>query len=231
MTAHVNGVDLFYEVMGTGRPLLMVHGNGEDHTIFAEAAAVLKDEFTCYLVDSRGHGGSTPVGELHYKDMAKDMIALVEHLDLRNVVFYGFSDGGIVGLMAAARCERITALIVSGANLTPFGLKWYWRPVFRAMYLVNRDPKLRLMLREPHIGNADLKMIRMPTLVLAGSRDMIRTAHTRKIASGIPGAQLKILDGEGHGTYVIHEVKIGRIIRAFVRETGGAEEKHAESGR
>ena len=44
-------------------------------------------------------------------------------------------------------------------------------------------------------------------------------------------AILKILDGEGHGTYVIHEEKIGRIIRAFIRETGCAEEKHAESGR
>ena len=59
MIQHVNGIDLFYEVKGTGDPLLMVHGNSEDHTIFDEAAEVLKDRFTVYLVDSRDHGQST----------------------------------------------------------------------------------------------------------------------------------------------------------------------------
>ena len=63
MFVKVNDVDLYYEKMGTGRPLIMVHGNSEDHTIFNEAAEVLKDRFTVYLPDSRNHGQSSVVKE------------------------------------------------------------------------------------------------------------------------------------------------------------------------
>ena len=64
MKVSVNGVEIYYEQTGSGRPLIMVHGNGEDHTIFDKAANVLKDSFTCYLVDSRGHGQSSAVDVL-----------------------------------------------------------------------------------------------------------------------------------------------------------------------
>ena len=102
MIAQVNGIELFYEKAGEGRPLLMVHGNGEDHTIFDRAVGLLKKKYTCYAVDSRCHGRSSAFAELHYEDMARDMIAFMEALDLEDVIFYGFSDGGIVGLLAAA---------------------------------------------------------------------------------------------------------------------------------
>ena len=65
MIASVNGINLYYEVRGNGRPLILLHGNGEDHTIFEEAAEVLSKSFACYLIDSRGHGKSTPVKEYH----------------------------------------------------------------------------------------------------------------------------------------------------------------------
>ena len=51
----VNGIQLFYTKTGQGRPLILVHGNSEDHTIFDEAVHVLREHFTCYAVDSRGH--------------------------------------------------------------------------------------------------------------------------------------------------------------------------------
>ena len=218
MIAHINGMDLFYEKTGSGRPLLMVHGNGEDHTIFKEAVDVLRERFTCYCVDSRGHGQSAPVDVLHYEDMAEDMIQFMEVLDLRDVVFYGFSDGGIVGLLAAARCPRIASLIVSGANLTPEGVKPLLRLFIRAMYLFRKDPKLALMLREPHIGDEILQRVAARTLVLAGIKDIVLEEQTRRIAAAIPGAELRILPGEGHGTYIIHKEKIGQIIRDFVAE-------------
>lgn len=217
MTIYVNGVDLFYEKTGEGRPLIMVHGNGEDHGIFDEAADVLKDKFACYLVDSRGHGKSTPVGELHYRDMADDMIAFMEALDLQDVLFYGFSDGGIIGLMAASKCKRISDLIISGANLNPKGVKWSLRVVFHVMYAVKKDPKVRLMLTEPDIRGEELAGIPARTLVLAGSRDLVSEKQTKQIAAGIPGAELRILEGEDHGSYIVHNRKIGEIIRDFVK--------------
>ncbi len=215
MIAKVNGIELYYDVSGHGRPLVMVHGNGEDHSIFDEAVKLLGERFTCYCVDSRSHGQSTVVGELHYEDMAQDMIAFLEKLDLRDAAFYGFSDGGIVGLLAASRCSRITTLIVSGANLTPKGVKAGLRGFIRFLYLFKKDPKLALMLQEPNIGSDELGKITAKTLVLAGSRDLVLESETRRIAAGIPGAELRILEGEGHGSYIVHKKKIGSIILDF----------------
>ena len=220
MIAHVNGIDLFYEKTGSGRPLLMVHGNSEDHSIFDKAVEVLQSDFTCYCVDSRNHGQSGSVPVLHYEDMAEDMIALMEALDLRDVVFYGFSDGGIIGLLAASRCDRITTLIVSGANVTPFGVKPALRILVRGMHLFMKDAKLALMLNEPLIGDDVLHRITARTLVLAGSKDLIKERETRHIADVIPGAKLQILEGEGHGSYIVHKTKIAELIRAFVKEEG-----------
>jgi len=215
MIAHVNGIDLFYEKTGEGRPLVLVHGNGEDHTIFDEAVELLSSRFTCYAVDSRCHGQSGGTGDLHYRDMAADMLAFMEELDLKDVVFYGFSDGGIVGLMAAARTDRITTLITSGANTNPTAVKMSLRLLIRGMYLFKKDPKLELMLTEPHISDDTLRSIRAKTLVLAGSKDVIPEEETRHIAAVVPGAELRILEGESHGSYIVHNTKIAELIGEF----------------
>ena len=213
-----NGIQLYYDVKGNGRPLILLHGNGEDHTIFEEAAEVLSQQYRCYLVDSRGHGQSTPVSELHYQEMADDMIAFMEKLDLKDVVFYGFSDGGIIGLLAAMRCDRITDLITSGANLTPNGVKTGLKLFFQGVYLVTKDPKLRLMLEEPHITEDELKTIKARTLILAGSRDAVKEEETIQIAKGVPNATLRILDGETHGSYIVHSRKIGDLLAGWLSQ-------------
>ena len=220
MIAEVNGINLYYEKSGEGRPLVMVHGNGEDHTIFDEAVRELREHYACYCLDSRCHGASTDTAELHYRDMATDVILFLRALDLKDVIFYGFSDGGIIGLMAAARCERITTLIVSGANTSPKAVKLWLRLVIRGSYLLKKDKKLALMLREPDIADEELRRIRASTLVLAGSGDLIPEKETRHIASLIPGAELQILKGEDHGSYIVHSTKIAGLIRDFARGTG-----------
>ena len=65
MDAYVNGIRLWYEQYGEGRPLVLLHGNGEDHSIFDEAMGVLGERFTCFALDSRGHGNRDPVDKLH----------------------------------------------------------------------------------------------------------------------------------------------------------------------
>ena len=59
----VNNMNLYYEVVGSGTPLVMIHGNGESHDIFDKAVEVLSKHYTCYLPDSRGHGKSQQVTE------------------------------------------------------------------------------------------------------------------------------------------------------------------------
>ena len=216
-TAHINGTEIYYTVCGRGRPLIMLHGNGEDHSIFDSAVSVLRTHFTCICPDTRGHGKSAPVKEYHYKDMAKDVTALIDHLRLEDVVLFGFSDGGISALMAAARDERIGTLIVGGANTDPEGIKLNSRILFDMEWMFTRDPRLALMSNEPHITREELARIRARTLVLAGENDLITEEHTRNIAAAIPRARLKILRGEDHGSYIVHSRKIARIIERFMK--------------
>lgn len=212
MFQHVNGIELYYEVKGTGSPLLMVHGNGEDHTIFNEAAEILKDRFTVYLIDSRDHGQSTKVSDLHYSDMADDLLVFLNDLDLNDVTFYGFSDGGILGLLLAQKTDRISRLIVSGANMTPDGVKGSLKFLIRFMYFFSRDSKLRMMLNEPNITPEELSAIKIPTTVMAGEKDLVVRRETEAIAAAIPGSRLRIIKGEGHGSYIIHKTAIADLI-------------------
>ncbi|MBQ3702482.1 MAG: alpha/beta hydrolase [Oscillospiraceae bacterium] len=216
MFIEVNGTRLYYEKRGEGRPLILLHGNGEDHTIFQQALLLLEKRFCCYAVDSRCHGQSGG-GALHYTDMAADMLCFMEELDLRDVIFYGFSDGGIIGLLAAPRTDRISTLIVSGANLTPMGIRLWERLKIYAEYLFRKDPKLALMIYEPCISDDVLAGIRADTLVLAGSSDVICERETRHIADVIPGAELQILDGEDHESYIVHSEKIAKLIIDYCR--------------
>ena len=207
MMIDVNGVSLYYEVCGSGRPLILLHGNGEDHHIFDKGIEQLKSRFTCFAVDSRDHGQSSLCSELHYSDMADDMIAFMDKLNLENVLFYGFSDGGIVGLLAAMKTDRITTLVTSGANVTPDGVKPMLKRFMRFMNRFSLDSKISLMLNEPHITEEDLRKIHAKTLVLAGEKDLVTDSETKFIAAGIPGAKLRFIKGEGHGSYIVNSTK------------------------
>lgn len=226
MEITVNGMKIFYEQMGSGRPLLLLHGNGEDHGIFYEAAEILREHYTVYLPDTRGHGGSGEVEEYHYADMAEDVRDLIQALKLERPFLYGFSDGGIVGLLTAIRYPGLlSGLAVSGANTSPKGIKTCWRRFFAGEYQRTKDPKLKLMLREPSISEKELSGIRIPALVTAGSRDMIRRRDTEKIAAAIPESRLHILRGEDHGSYIVHEKKIGEILLEFFQQCQKAEKQ------
>lgn len=217
MWIDVNGIRMYYEVYGSGRPLIMVHGNSEDHNIFYDARVLLSKHFKVYVVDSRGHGHSTRVDEFHYDDMAEDMIEFMEKLDLRDVVFYGFSDGGIIGLLAAMKTDRIGMLITSGANITPEGVGLPLKLLVKGLYAFTKDPKMKMILDEPHITTDELAQIKVPTVVVAGEKDLVKRSETEKIAKAIPGARFRIIEGEGHGSYIVNKSKIADII---MEETG-----------
>lgn len=208
----VNDITLYYEIAGEGRPLLLLHGNGEDHTIFDTAVPILKPFFRVYAIDSRGHGKSPYTGELHYADMAEDIREFLEQLDLNDAAVYGFSDGGIIGLLAAMDNPRITNLITSGANTAPETVADGLRFLIRVMYRVTGDPKLRMMLKEPHITAEMLSRVSARTLVLAGSKDLVKEADTRFIAASVPDSDLRILASEGHGSYIVHNRRIADIL-------------------
>jgi pimeloyl-ACP methyl ester carboxylesterase len=212
MKIAVNGVELNYEVIGSGDPLVMVHGNSEDHTIFTEAANVLKDHYTCYLVDTRSHGKSSKVKRLHYRDMARDYMDFIKALGLQNVTFFGFSDGGILGLLVAMESDLVDTLIVSGANTYPGAVADKMARIMKIIYFFTRSDKFRLMLNEPDIRAEDLQKIQCRTFVLAGSEDAVKQENTDFIAENIPDSTEMILEGETHTSHIVHSTKIADII-------------------
>lgn len=212
MQITVNGVQLHYEVIGSGDPLIMVHGNSEDHTIFNEAAEILKEHYTCYLVDTRSHGKSSKVKRLHYRDMAQDYMEFIRALDLKNVTYFGFSDGGILGLLMGIESDLLDTLIVSGANTYPGAVSDRMAKIMKLIWFFTRSDKFRLMLNEPDIRAEDLQKISCRTFVLAGSEDAVKRENTDFIAENIPNAVERILEGETHTSHIVHNTKIAEII-------------------
>lgn len=221
MYVHVNGVDLWYEVRGSGRPIVLLHGNGETHEIFEVLVSQLESSFTVYALDSRCHGQSGKTPELSYDAMAEDAAAFIRALGLQGPVLYGFSDGGIVGLLLASKYPALLSrLAVSGANTEPGAVKAFWMGLFKLLYFFRRSPKTGLMLTEPHIADEDLQKIEIPVLVLAGEKDMIKEENTRHIASQIGRSQLHIIPKETHMSYVIKSPKLYGYIRDFIGAGG-----------
>lgn len=217
MYIHINRQILFYEKTGEGYPLLLLHGNGEDHTIFDALIPLLEQTHTVYAIDSRGHGASNPTEEYSYPGMADDIAQLITSLEIQSPILYGFSDGGIIGLLLALYYPGLVGrLIISGANLNPHGMKRTFLHKIKQHYKKSKSPLDRMMLEEPDIDPALLSRITIPVLVLAGEHDIIRLAHTKQIAGGLANAQLKIIPGEDHGSYIIHSDKLYPYIRDFI---------------
>lgn len=214
----VNDTKLWYEKVGQGPPIILLHGNGESHEIFHILMEQLAATYTVYAIDSRGHGKSEPVDHISYELMAEDVVAFVKTLALERPMLYGFSDGGIIGLLVAIRQpDVLSRLAISGANTKPEGLKSRWRWLIKVMYRFNKDDKFRMMLEEPDIKTSELEHIQIPVLVLAGKRDMVLEANTRLIANHIPDSELQILSGETHRSYVVNSPKLYPILQSFFK--------------
>lgn len=213
MKLQTSGAALFYEKSGEGYPIILLHGNGESHKIFKKAIGILERHFTVYAVDTRGHGKSSPVSELHYDDMAEDIYEFICGLELERPIVYGFSDGGIAALILSIRHPHILSkIIVSGVNTRPDGLKPALLRFYKLIYFLTRSSKLKLMLNEPDISDEMLNRICIPVHITAGSKDVIRKSHLENIASSIPGSTLTVFPGESHGSYVIDSEKIAGFI-------------------
>jgi len=200
---------LYYEERGAGAPLILLHGNGEDHSYFSRQIDWFSRTFRVLALDTRGHGRS-PRGEGAFtiSRFAGDLRAFVDELGLERAYLLGFSDGGNIALTFALRWpERVCALVLNGANLSPEGVRRSTqRPIelgYRiAARFAERSEKARshaellgLMVHEPHIDPEALGRLALPVLVIAGTRDMIREEHTRLIAQSLPRGQLVLLPG------------------------------------
>ncbi len=217
----VNGVCLRYAAAGCGRPVVLVHGNGENHDLFeTEIAQLTAAGYRVYAPDSRGHGASQPVAEYHYADMAEDIFQFIQALGLPSPALYGHSDGGIIGLLLAlSHPGALSALAISGTNLSPAGLIPGFLQECRETQDRAPDPLIALMLNEPHIDPNALAKITVPVLVTVGEHDLILPEETETIVSHLPRARLEIIKGADHGSYIRDSEIMGGLLLDFLKNS------------
>lgn len=217
MKVYVNGIYIYYKVVGSGPPILLLHGNSQSHRIFDAAARQLRKAYTVYMPDTRDHGRSTRVGRLCYEDMEEDAAAFIRTVIHQKTVVYGLSDGGITAiLLAADHPELLRCVIASGANTTPDGVTVRFQRIFRFLSRFYLSDKMKMLLTQPQISSQKLAAITVPVHIIAGSRDIVKENDTRYIAKSIPGATLEILRGERHTSYVTHSKKLCPLILKYI---------------
>ena len=203
MEIKINDTVLFYEKSGTGKPLILLHGNGEDHHIFDKISVRLKKHFTVYAVDSRNHGLSGRTDKYSYTAMALDLLEFIDSLKLQEVSLIGFSDGAVAALTAVMKNKNAAEkMILLGVNLRPEDFNEKDLEAMRDEYEKSRDPLLKLMLTEPDIDIEDLKSISIPVLAAGAENDVFRQSLFFEIAEAIPGAELLIMKGHTHDSYI-----------------------------
>ena len=213
---HNSGANIFYSEYFPADPqaptLILLHGNGEDHTYFVKQIPAFSPHFRLVLMDTRGQGQSTGGdGELNFSVFAADLLALMDHLQIAKAHLLGFSDGGNLALtFALAHPERLQSLILNGANLEPGGVKLSTQlPIVlgygccRLLSPFSHKARqngalLGLMVNHPHIPPQALAALTMPALVIVGERDMIRDRHSQLIARSLPNAQFVRIPGGDH---------------------------------
>lgn len=213
--AEVNGIKLYYETYGDGAPLLMIHGNGGSIAHMGNQIQFFSPHYRVIAADSRGQGKSEMgPGRLTYEQIAEDLNALLDQLHVKSACIFGWSDGGIVGLLLAIHHpDKVGKLAIMGANLRPDGayawaLDWVAKANQQVDAMIAKGDKtqpwafqkqlLDLLGKQPNIPVTDVEKITVPVLVMAGDKDVIKLEHTQEIFDHLKQAHLAIFPGATH---------------------------------
>lgn len=202
-------IELYYQKKGNGEPFLFLHGNGENSSYFKNQIDYFQSKYHVIALDTRGHGKS-PRDDAPFtiEQFSCDLYDFMKIHAISNAVILGFSDGANIAMKFAMKHpDMLKALILNGGNLNPKGVKRTTQIPIEIGYKIARkfaaksaDAKrnaemLGLMVNEPHIEICELSLITIPTLVICGTKDMIKESHTKKIAENLPNAKLTIVRG------------------------------------
>jgi pimeloyl-ACP methyl ester carboxylesterase len=224
--ADIGTAKLYYEVRGSGRPLVLLHGGLSSSVDFEAIIPELSRSFRVITIDRRGHGRSSDSdAPFTYEGMADEVKAVLDGLSVGPAAFIGFSDGGVVGYQLASRYpELVTRLVAVGANsrvdgMTAETLQWarsgltvegLARDVpdaekrFRALNPRPNDfPRFieksrELWLRDPYVAPDALARIVAPVLFVLGERDAIRLEHVLEMRSHVKQGHLCVLPATTH---------------------------------
>ncbi len=214
--AKVNGLNLYYEVLGEGDPLILLHGGLGATGMFGEVPSILAKSRQVIAVDLQAHGRTGDTDRpLSYEVMADDIAALIMELGFERADVMGYSLGGGVALRTAIQHHDVVRKLVLVS--APFARSG-WYPEVRAgmaqmsaesammmqetpMYGLYADiapnpedwpvlvGKVGALLEQDYDWSEDVSSMTTPTLLVVGDADQIRTSHTVAFFELLGGGQ------------------------------------------
>ena len=220
----------YFVEQGQGENLVLLHGNGENGGYFHYQLEEYSKHYHVYAPDTRGHG-KTPRGTAPFtiSQFADDLKAFLDERGIEKTHILGFSDGANIAMVFALRYPQyVDKLILNGGNLNGAGVKLSVQlPIIFGYHIASMFAKksegakanaemLGLMVNDPALKAAQLAGIEAETLVIAGTKDMIRDSHTRLIARSLPHSRLEIIEGDHFIAANRHE-EFNRIVLDFLK--------------
>ena len=213
--ANVNGMKMYYEVLGEGDPLIVLHGAYMNIPNMGEIIPALAETHKVYAIEMQGHGRTNDINRpITYPNLADDVAAFIDAVGLKKADVFGYSMGACAGLQLAIRHpEKVNKLIFCSGAYDFEG----WQPEFRAFIpqmtvdmFVNMpfaeeyrklapDPdgfpalvkKLIALEKEPMAWEADVKTLKIPVLIISGDADAAMLEHLvamfRLLGGGVMG--------------------------------------------
>ena len=202
--AEVNGLNLYYETHGSGRPLILLHGGLGSGEMFGPILPTLADHHQVIAVDLQGHGRTADIDRpIQNKLMADDIAALIDHLGLDQPDVVGYSLGGGVALMTAVKYpEKVRRLVAASTYLRPDAVYPALRaqqgqvnaaaaefmkdtPMYELYQRVAPRPedfprlldKIGQAMAEDFDHTEDVRGLQVPTLLVSADADMAPPSH------------------------------------------------------
>jgi pimeloyl-ACP methyl ester carboxylesterase len=226
--AAVNGLSIYYETHGSGRPLVLLHGGvlTFDRT-FGPLLPALAKNHQVIGIELQGHGHTADSErELTLENLARDVEGVLGHLGLDQADFFGLSLGGMVSLELAVRRPELAGRLVLASiprqldgyhpGTRPGAAEPDWDRLPTAADGKLMEDDYRQVAPDPdhfpqHLAktsglvaafrgwSADqLAAVRSSTLLIIGDNDFVRIDHAAQMREMIPGAQLAVLPGTRH---------------------------------
>jgi pimeloyl-ACP methyl ester carboxylesterase len=221
--AFVNGLKMYYEIHGTGAPLVLIHGGGSTiHTTFGRVINEFAKSHKVIAVEMQAHGHTADIDRpLSFQQDADDIAELLKQLNIDKADIFGFSNGGSTTLQFAIRHPEMTnKIIVASIFYKREGAPdWFWEmmsnPTFEGMPQPYKDAFLKInpdtkalhrmyerdvarMQSFPDIPDEEMRSIKVPAFIIIGDRDVTTPEHACEMQRLISNSRLAIIPG-GHG--------------------------------
>lgn len=232
----LEGVRTWYEEVGSGESLILLHPGGVDSRVFAPNVDALSSRFRTYLPERRGHGHTPDVeGPLTFEMMAQDTVGFIERVVGGPARLVGYSDGAVVALLVARMRPDLVSQLACVAGV--FHHDWWLpeakdpdssAPEFMAAGYGEVSPdgvehypvvvrKLAAMHADgPALTAEDLGMVGGRALVMVGDDDEVALEHAIDFYRGLPQGELAVVPGTSHGLMVEKSELCNKLLLDFL---------------